>query len=345
MNFACSSKELDYSYLGLAHHKVGNGWNLYIDNGWRRIDDYFYKGLSSSWCKIYTGNSIRIETNTLRDFPIYHTSELVTNFQKLDALVPVDGIVTVNEKIEINYKKDFYARISNETIAFDNCHDLLFDALVENVDTFASNNNQTVYIPAQGGIDTLTIRSVFDYLGVSYQLFDLPLSKPKCSPLRAELLKNHWGFTQVDERPNSVVVTGFYGDEWVLRNPYYVHLLLSNRGLDLTEQFDDIENCYMKKYFENYRKKCSTRSTHTIAQLLTQICNDFQIWHLNDTKFLSPLKHISLLNLLSADNDTVIGQVTDAKLSKSIIGKCNPNLLEMIDSTKNQKDPVYFWQD
>ena len=101
----------------------------------------------------------------------------------------------------------------------------------------------------------------------------------------------------------------------------------------------------MKKYFENYRKKCSVKSTHTIEQLVSQICNDFQIWHLNDTKFLSPLKHISLLNLLSADSETVIGQVTDAKLSKSIIEKCNQGLLDMIDSRKNLKDPNYFWQD
>jgi hypothetical protein len=82
-----------------------------------------------------------------------------------------------------------------------------------------------------------------------------------------------------------------------------------------------------------------------VETLITQICNDFQIWHINKTYFLSPLKHISLLTLLSADTQTVIDQVTDAKLSKAIIEKCNPKLLDLIDPLKNQHDPNYFWHD
>ena len=98
----------------------------------------------------------------------------------------------------------------------------------------------------------------------------------------------------------------------------------------------------MKGYFETYREKCVSKSEMAVEELISQICNDFQIWHLNNTKFLSPLKHISLLNLLTADNQTIIDQVTDAKLSKSIIEKCNPSLLRLIDNRKNQSDPSYF---
>jgi hypothetical protein len=142
--------------------------------------------------------------------------------------------------------------------------------------------------------------------------------------------------------PNSIIVTGFYGDEWILRNPYYVHILLSNRGLNIIDIFDNIENCYMKQYFENYRKKCSEKHNITTNQIRTQICNDFQIWHLNNTYFYSPLKGRDLLNLLNANNETIIGQVTDAKLSKSVIEKCNSDLLKNLDSIKNQTDPPYF---
>ena len=77
-------------------------------------------------------------------------------------------------------------------------------------------------------------------------------------------------------------------------------------------------------------------------ELLTQICNDFQIWHLNDTTFLSPLKHETLLALLAADSETIISQVTDAKLSKAVIELLNPNLLEKLDASKNQHDPDFF---
>ena len=75
---------------------------------------------------------------------------------------------------------------------------------------------------------------------------------------------------------------------------------------------------------------------------MSQIYNDFQIWNLNSTDFFSPLKHQNLLQLLNADTNTIIEQVTDAKLSKAIIKKCNQNLLKNIDNSKNEKDPTYF---
>ena len=120
------------------------------------------------------------------------------------------------------------------------------------------------------------------------------------------------------------------------------------KALDLDIKFGEgkllkgTKNPYMKEYFENYRKKCSANSILSTEELITQICNDFQIWHLNKTYFFSPLKHISLLTLLSADTETLLGQVTDAKLSKAIIEKCNPKLLDLIDPLKNQNDPVWF---
>ena len=343
MNFACSSEAQDYSSLDLTSHKTSNGWNLYLDRGWIKTENYFYKGHRSSYCKIYVDPVVRIETNKLRDFPIYYNDTEVSNFKKLDNAVPVDGLVEIDQDIKIQYQQGFYPSIATKPISFNDCHNILFDALIENVGTFASSNDKPVYIPVQGGMDTLTVRSVFDFLSVEYQTFDLPKEAPVPSALKAELSKNYWGFNQVEEKENGVIVTGFYGDEWVLRNPYYVHVLLSSRGINLTAEFDRRQSCYMKNYFEHYRKKCSHDPNITVEELISQICNDFQIWHLNDTKYFSPLKHESLINLLTADSETVIEQVTDAKLSKSIIERCSPGLVDVIDSTKNKHDPDYFW--
>jgi len=342
VNFYCAKTDIKSPYFDLVKHNIENGWFLYLDKGWTRIENYFYKGFSSSWCKIYVEPTIRVETNKLRDFPIYYNKDTISNFKKLDNILPVDGIIEIDKEIKISYIENFYPRITNVQQTFKECHELLYDALIENVGSFAANNKKTVYIPVQGGIDTLTVRSVFDYLGVDYKTFDLPSKQPELSKVGTELAKIHWGFQQIQEQEDSVIVTGFYGDEWILRNPYYAHVIMSSRGVDITEEFDKTENCYMKGYFENYRKKCSTPSNTSIEMLMIQICNDFQIWHLHNTYFLSPLKQTSLLTLLSADTQTVIDQVTDAKLSKSIIEKCSPKLLGLIDPLKNQHDPVWF---
>ena len=50
-----------------------------------------------------------------------------------------------------------------------------------------------------------------------------------------------------------------------------------------------------------------------------------------------------MLVLLAADNDTIVSQVTDAELSKAVIGKLNPKLLDLLDKHKNQHDPDFFW--
>jgi len=343
MNFACSLTNIPLPYFDLTEHKTKNGWHVYLDKGWTKTDNYYYKGFSSSWCKIYVDPVIRIETNKLRDFPIYYNDKVVTNFQKLEQIVPVDGIVEIGSNIKIKYQEDFYPRVGTKELSFKECHDILYDVLIENVGTFVSNNNIPIYMPIQGGLDSLVVRSVFDHLGIEYKTFDMPRQPSIPASLKAELSKNHWGFMQVEEKNNAVIVTGFYGDEWVLRNPFYVHLLLSQRGVNIVDEFDRIGECYMKDWFDRYRDKCATKKSNVdINGLISQICNDFQIWHLNDTKIFSPLKHMSLLNLLSADTQTIIDQVTDAKLSKSIITKCNPVLIELLDESKNQNDPEYF---
>lgn len=340
MNFYFSKTKKYFS--NFIEHQLEKDYYLYLDKGWIKDSDFFFKGTHNSWCKINCKPRIIVETNKFRDFPIYYNEQSFTNFQILENILPVDGVIEFDQTVKTTYKKNFYSSFENNILNFKQCHNILFDSLIENVKTFLSINSKPVYIPLQKGIDTLTVRSVFDYLGAEYNLFDLPTTPPNRSTHGDFLSKQFWGFSQIEEKDNSVIVTGFYGDEWILRNPYYVHVLLSQRNVELNKEFDKIEKCYMKNYFENYRTKCNKKTNMLTAELISQICNDFQIWHLNNTYFFSPLKHENLLKLVNADTNTIIGQVTDAKLSKSIIERCNPILLKSIDALKNQNDPYYF---
>ena len=342
MNFLCSPVRQDNPYH-LTEHKIGD-YFVYLDRGWTHQDGYFFKGIKSDWCKIRHGRNLTIETNKFRGFPIYTNGTDLSNFANIGDVVPVDGIASIKDNaVSISYHENFYPKIPNDHLSFKESTDILYDAVVENVGSFIANNKNEVMIPEQNGIDTLLARSAFDYLGAPYKLFTFD-TKPELSLLGDHLAKSYWGFAQVPEFRGKVIVSGFHGDEWILRNPYYAHVLLSARGVSITEKFDSIGDCYMKKFFDRlYRKKCLQPYTKTREQLLTEICNDFQIWHLNDTTILSPLKHESLLVLLAADNDTIVSQVTDAELSKAVIGKLNPKLLDLLDKHKNQHDPDFFW--
>ena len=345
MNFYCShiEKNLDFNLQTIK--SPNSDWFLYLDDGWTINKDHVYKGIESNWCRIDFAEGLRITTNKLRDFPLYYNDTCVSNFlYTCGTQLPTDGTIywNKNKKPIVSYNTNFYPTTSEKHLTFNECNNILFESLVENIETFAKQNSKPIYIPFQYGIDSLTIRSVFDFLKIDYELFVLPKTKPTLSKLGNWLSKKYWGFAQINEIKNAVVVTGFHGDEWVLRNPYYVHALLSQRNISITEEFDKIKDCYMKQYFENYRTKCNTKCDLTIESLMSQICNDLQIWHLNNTYFLSPLKHKNLLQLLRADTNTIIEQATDATLSKSIIENCNRDNLKLLDDLKNQDDPNWF---
>jgi hypothetical protein len=342
MNFYFTKKQTNVTFKDLIVHKVLDNYFLFLDQGWKKEKNYFYKGIHDAFCKIYVAPFIKIETNKLRDFPIYYNSTSFSNFEVLENILPIDGILEFDKEPQISFQKNFYPALTKNELDFDTCHNILFNALIENVKGFISKNTKPLFVPAQKGIDTLTVRSVLDYLKVKYELFHLPDTPPKRSKTGEFLSQKYWGFSQIEERDNSVIVTGFYGDEWILRNPYHVSILLSQRKIDLAQEFDKVKDGYMKKFFETYRKKCVKETSLSLQDLMALICNDFQIWHLHNTYFFSPLKHENILKLLSADKNTIIGQITDAKLSKSIIKRCNPALLDSIDSHKNQHDPYYF---
>ena len=287
MNFYCSPLESSFPELiDLNTIKTKNGWYVSLDNGWDIRDDHAFKGINSSWCRIEFKEEFSITTNELRDFPIFYHDTCVTNILRHTPLLPTDGNVYWKDgKVQTTWNKDFYPEYDGSALTFDQSHKILFNILCESVELFATNNSMPIYIPMQGGLDSLTVRSVFDY----------------------------------------------------------AHVLLSQQGKSIVDEFDQVDQCYMKDYFNsNYKSKCSEKTTMTVHKLQTMMCNDYQIWHLNKTYFFSPLKHKGLLQLLNADSNTIIEQVTKASLSKSIIEKCNNQLLGKLDKVKNMNDPIYF---
>jgi hypothetical protein len=345
MNFYCSKTSSKYpKSLNLKTFKTKSGWYLSLDKDWLVNDSHAFKGDDLSWCKISYATRLSISTNELRDFPIYYNQDCVTNIERLTNLLPTDGQLSyTNDGLKILWKDDFYPIHDDTTLDFGQCHEILFESICENVEMFANKNIRKIYVPAQNGIDTLTVRSILDYFKINYELFELPSSKWNTNNLQNTLSALNWGFTQVQEKDNSVVATGFHGDEWILRNPFYVHILLSLQGKNIIEVFDLNQQCYMKKWFDDhYRQKCSAMADISIQKLQTMLCNDYQIWPIDSTYFFSPLKHKNLLRLLHADVETLIGQVTNAELSKSIIERCSPHLLDKLEYSKNANDPSYF---
>ena len=94
---------------------------------------------------------------------------------------------------------------------------------------------------------------------------------------------------------------------------------------------------------QEYKEKCSKILKKSDKQKIKEmICNDIQVWHMDNTFVFTPFKDFRLLELLNCELSVIVDQVTDGKLSKKLIEYFDPTLLKNIDAFKNINDPYWF---
>ena len=358
MNFLITNDQNYKNDLGLneIYHK---DFKILFDDNWIHENNSLIKGLSNNNCSIKFGDTVEITHNEIRDFPLWYNDTTCSNFTKLENYVPVDGKLNFDQKWHLTYQNNFYDKpkscgcgrsTTDRCIGWHSYDEepfavaLIKKILIDNTKAFLKENKLDILVPNNNGLDTLTVRSVLDYLKVDYQLFDI--QKLDYINLQAKLEKDYYGFNQIQEFTSpKCIATGFYGDEYILRNPFYVQHILKNRGIDLVQVFDAKPDCYMKNFFDLvYKEKCNQLTSVSVDKLTQMICNDIQVWHINNTMLFTPFKDKRLLKLLECSNSVIVNQVTDGKLSKMVIEHLNKDLLPLLDTSKNSNDPHWFWQ-
>ena len=78
-------------------HKVSHKqYDIYLDQNWDISDSILQKGTTNNFCKITLGDNLKIQTNQLRDFPLWHDKSSASNFEELENVVPSDGELSYN---------------------------------------------------------------------------------------------------------------------------------------------------------------------------------------------------------------------------------------------------------
>jgi len=337
MLFYISKNQKYVNELKLECKQLGKFW-FYHDADWTFQNSTAVKGISNNWCKIDFTKGCKISHNEIRDFPLWYNTDSCTNIKPLANYLPTDAILNFEDQWHVSYgstttpQKQF-----NQT----QCESLAYKVLSDNVKKFAETNTKPVVISENNGLDSLLVRSVFDHLQVPYNI--QKIAKRDYNVKQSYLEKDYYGFNQIELSDSPVIIaSGFYGDEFLLRNPFYVQSFIQQ---DLVEIFDSIEHCYMKKFFDLvYREKCITAVKQDRLKVKQMVMNDIQVWHLDNTYVYNPFRDQRLLDLIYCKDQVAIDQVTNGVLSKNLISKFNPKLLELLDRSKNTNDPYWFWQ-
>lgn len=342
-------------------HKVNN-YCVQLDKAWHRVGDIFFKGyaigqtlkskVQSHNFSTAKGNYVILDFSQTpsiycddsRSFPLFFNNNTLTNIND-SLLEPIyfDGSA-INENNQWKWCKGD----SKNSIQFDPEHktynkteivDLVCNYLI--TVTQQLDTDLPIIAANSPGVDSTLVRSAFDYCNLTYSLGDL-------SARAKSLYYLGWGYKQlhITDTPH-MQLTGFCGDELLLRNPLYCQWLLDYHNIDLVKQFDNIDYCYMKGFFNaKYRDKLLKRDqtfkiqANGFNHTANVAVNDFQMWHFDHTITFTPLRNLDLATeCLYADPDTILDQVMHAGISKAVIEKLNAKNLASVEKHKNTVIP------
>jgi len=260
-------------------------------------------------------------------FPLYHSSNQFSCF-RLDSkmeLIPYDHIINTS----ITYDQSQHIELEIYPVTLDNYLETVINEIHNEI------KDKECWIADTGGLDCNVIISIMNYFSVKYKTYCYDGDRSKHPQWYQNIQNCHWGFHQTPYFDNSInLVTGMYGDEYLLRNPYYVEQFLK---IDLVKIYNKLPNCYMYNFFINdYLKKMNKGYKEDWFQILL---NDYQLWSFGKINVINPFKNKNILMQgFSLDQDSIIKQVTDGFISKKIIGMMDAKRLDQIDLFKNQSD-------
>lgn len=334
-----------------------NGYVLQSDLGWHFLDNTIYKGyclnedihtkVANKDYSETTGNytiitfekdSCKIYYDDSRSYCIYYDENQVTNLPSSDL-----HAVWFDNEIVCENKKWKHVYDSKKTIQFDAqrprlTQSQIVDFVCEYLVNTAKNltTDLPIYLAYSQGVDTTTIKSAFDYVGIPY--------KKVVANTKQNINELGWGYNVLYITDEShMQLSGYCGDEVFLRNPLYCQWLLDPFDVNLDEEYKKYDYSYMKGfYLHRYQNKIKNRNVHfrTTEQAYNHtanvLVNDYQMWHLNNTLTFTPYRNKELIEtLLYADPDAILKQVIHGDLSKEVIRRLCPANLENILEHKN----------
>ena len=166
-----------------------------------------------------------------------------------------------------------------------------------------------------------------------------------------DIRANHWAYRNAHHwREPTVLLTGSCGDEFTMRGPDSVAIWAAWHDLDL-EKLLTQSHGYHVQYFlrrknlstiqKAYQQRRDIQQSYPmyrdlVRRILDVNSNDHQLWHLGHTTHWTPFKDLALLKLfLRLPYDDMISQIIDASVSKDIIARWNPELVDSISDSKN----------
>ena len=322
--------------------------------------------------KTYTGNfcvicvssdsRIKILNDIMRSFPIMYNKKCVTNLPCYGIAYKTawaDKNVTMHSDLRVVNSYGICEEIHNKSsynIDYDNNGtdadiidkiDMLLDTKIKK---FAAHYDH-IKCFLTGGLDSMLIYSYLkkhtsvDLIWEQHFEYDYFWCNHHTDILQSNLTYpqlHHW------KKP-SVLVSGTSGDETMLREPTITSLYLQYNNTDLIQELANDNNYYHASYLtdDEFMNKMTIQAVdhHRIRRLpydafinvlIDMVVNNMQHHHLGHTLTYTPLRDLQLfMYFCQLSFDRALSQITDGQISKLLINRNDPSLLQYISTVKN----------
>lgn len=357
-------------------HQLSNELFLNLDSGWNNfiVDNkrLFFKGYiseKSSFEEIinkiikdptpkFKGNffliicddeKIILTNDKDRGTPLYYCGidKVITNlYTKKEIRANTFCELDYSFNIKINRFKPY--EVHEEKISYQTAIEKIYNIIANEFDNFLSKNKRPVKVFLSGGMDTVTLYSFLKKFTKNFEVIDYEYKKHTHFYKHNwhEHLKKYWAYNQIHswgEDPTTLM-TGACGDEYLLRGPATVKFLIDYYNIDLISLLHDNKDCYHYTYFMKEKnikifkenKKVFRNKKEMMYEVLSNLINDHQHWHLDNTICFTPFKNIELPHIImNLEKDIIIEQMLDAKINRDLIIKNDPEDLKLLTKYKN----------
>ena len=365
---------------------LSNGLILNTDSGWQEFNKettrIIFKGyvegmeITELIDQIITDPTPRYHGNFVAVMDLGNRLFITHDYQRATPLLVVDNSTITNMPVVQGSKiwADCYLEITDHDIVAhyfnpygeiqlsnlsrDHVVTALYNLIDYKVKDFVNRNQLPLAVFLSGGVDTLLLFSFVKKHTNNFKFLDCfhtDLTRFYCLNNDA-IIKNYWGYDQIHlYKDPTMLVSGAWGDENMLRGPTTVNILLMHHGINIDDilkphhyhydyfNTDKHQQIYADQSHDEFILGIVKDRESTVKHLLNINANDHQHWHFDSTLTYTPLKDLEIFKLfLQLPVEDQISQMVDSSITKQLIGMNDPELLTSLNQ-KNRDNFYHAW--
>jgi len=327
-----------------------------FDQGWQVTQQELYKGYSSNHCRlVLEHNGVCITHSEPRSFPVWFKHGFISNlYCGLDKQAFVRDHLHMDPDGRIVWTpRDLDLSVPSDTITMDQALNLICDRLDTAVQDLKQHDHPPLRLFCSGGLDTFLIYAMLKHHQVEFELLSTEhFETDDFTTHNQPALDHYWSYRQQQlhhwNHP-AWLVTGGCGDEYFLRGPAVIAMLTAWHDIDFQSLLQANCSQYHYHHFNKYQQLWQTSwqqrqqlqcqyptRQQLLQQIMDNLANDHQHWHLGHTITWTPLKDIEIARiLLQLDMDDLVPQFLDGAVTKRVIEHYCAPVLDFVSTYKN----------